>query len=246
MALVAGFVLCAFRARHDGRLYELGIWIGLGMLLKFYPAVFLPFLLFGTGRSAWRALAAAAVTFGLGMLAAFAIWGPAILSPIVFAASRHAAWFSLPALASQLLGPIVGDDLMQKILSLNVVLVALVGGATLWALHRARMNWVWASVLGPLVILLSYKLGHPQFYLPSLASIAAAAFLDPTPFRRLRWLLPFLVLLWVFCWAFGHMHSMPIFDPVSRFTPLLASVFGFGALFAILWQDREARVVAPA
>ena len=71
--------------RHDGRS---GICLALGVLLKYFPVVLLPFLAFDRGRLRPRLLIAAVATIAVGMGLSLVRWGLATLAPLKFAATR--------------------------------------------------------------------------------------------------------------------------------------------------------------
>ena len=87
--------LVAIRARNRGQDFPSGICLALGVLLKYFPLVLLPFLAFDRGRLRPRFLIAAAATIFLGLGLSFAIWGPSTLAPLKFAATRRSNCLSI-------------------------------------------------------------------------------------------------------------------------------------------------------
>ncbi len=93
--LVALLCLGAIRARVRGRDFVSAICLALGVLLKFLPIVFLPFLAIDRGRIRPRLLATAIVAIGLGMGLSYFVWGPTTFSPLTFAANRRSNCLSI-------------------------------------------------------------------------------------------------------------------------------------------------------
>src|SRR4029450_4269765 len=83
-----------------------------------------------------------------------------------------------------------------------------VAGAFLFA-WRARLNWLEGAVLGYLVMLTLYKVGHQQFYVPWLFMVASLPLVNKQSADRMAIiLLPAVLLLslYHFGYAFGSDH----------------------------------------
>jgi hypothetical protein len=69
-----------------------GIYLGLGILLKFMPVVLLPFLVLSERRFHFRVLIYCAGVVILGFAIGVLLWGAATFLPLTFAASRTPQW----------------------------------------------------------------------------------------------------------------------------------------------------------
>ena len=67
---------------------RIGVGVALAALLKYYPLLLLPFMCVDRGAIRLRPLLIGLAVFLVGMLMAFAIWGPIALAPILVAESR--------------------------------------------------------------------------------------------------------------------------------------------------------------
>ncbi len=65
-----------------------GVFLSLGILLKFMPIVILPFLAFGGRRFNWRLVGVCIATVALGFLASVLVWGTSVFTPLFFVATR--------------------------------------------------------------------------------------------------------------------------------------------------------------
>jgi hypothetical protein len=172
-SLVALFVILALEIRERGKHAWSGLFLGLGALLKFYPLLFVPLICLGRqGIIHVRGLFAAAVTFTIGMAAAYGVWGPSVLSPLAFGAVREAKMLSPISFLESLENRIPISPIVEGLKSMNAYMV--VGAAVLAALHGwcARLDFKITALLGIGLTVFTYKVGHYQFYLPWTAVIA--------------------------------------------------------------------------
>lgn len=171
--LVGALTGFALIARHRGHSFEAGVLLGLAVLVKFYPLVFVLFLCIETRgerrRWSWRPLIGAAAVVFPGMLIALAVWGPAAITTLRYAASRPATYLSpLRALAEL---PAT-SDIADALSSANSLLAAAALLVALLIAWRCRLTWLEASAVGMWLVLVVYKVGHAQFYLSWLLVIA--------------------------------------------------------------------------
>ncbi|MEO6395593.1 MAG: glycosyltransferase 87 family protein [Devosia sp.] len=198
-AFVAALILGAVLARLDGRMVLAGLLLGLAALDKYYPALLIPFFAMDARRFEVRLLLSSLGTIAAGMCAAFLIWGGAALEAIIFGVSRDATILSILrpiAVAGRALG--IGDvtDLLVR---LNGPMVVLVWVGAIWLAWRRSDHWLVAACWGLFAVLLTYKVGNPQFWVAWLALVGALPLFERDDADRLaRLALPFAIFLTIF------------------------------------------------
>ena len=186
--LVAALVVFALIARYRGYFVIPGCFLGLAVLLKFYPIILVPMFALDAGRFRWRLIFAAAAITIAGMTFAAVVWGDAIFRPFTMAAERGPTLLSILASLSFFPFLIGGQGVLDFLLKANVVFVAFVALLSTLISWKLRIHWLEASVLGLLAVLLTYKVGHQQFYLPWLFLVAALPLAGTESSRRLMWI----------------------------------------------------------
>ena len=157
-------------ARHKRWFWLVGLLLGLGSLIKFYPLLFAPFFALDRDRGVrLSVLAVAAVTFLAGMAAAVGVWGEAVLSPFTFGVEREAKSLSFPQVLEMTVCAPGAGGLCAAIIDANMYFVLAV--ASVLAIYAALvgMNWKTAVALGIPLVFFSYKVGHNQFLVSWLA-----------------------------------------------------------------------------
>lgn len=174
-ALVSALVVGAIIARQGDRPIGAGLFLGIAALLKFYPIILVPLFAMDAGRVRWKLIVAASAVATAGMGAGALMWGDAITSPLLLAVEREPKILSILSALSFHPYLVGGPGVVDVLVRANVMLVgaaALVSTLVAWKL---KMHWLEASVLGLLAVLITYKVGHQQFYLPWLFLVAATA-----------------------------------------------------------------------
>ena len=164
-AVPAALSLAALHCRVRGNLSLSGLLLGCGVLVKFYPLILLPFLMYEHRRLLWAPGLACAGLVAAGMAVSFLLWGESTLNPILFATDRPGSMLSIfrvisahPETARALFGT---TDVGWA----SIYLMGL-AGATVWAVAAWRnLPVVEASMLGFLAVITSYKVGNQQFLL---------------------------------------------------------------------------------
>lgn len=199
--LVAVVSVAAIDARVKGRDVASGVWIGVGIALKFFPAVLLPVLAFERGRPRLKLLAACAVVLAVSFGTSLLLWGSATARPLIFAGSRQ----SVNSLFSFLRGPIsplrlIWDRPNVDWLSTPLML-AVVLAVSLWCV-RTRVEPARAGLAVVLAGLLFYRTGLTRYHVSIAAVLVYWALMEQdlrTPRRLLiGWLACYLVWL-TFC-----------------------------------------------
>jgi hypothetical protein len=88
--LVGLACVAAVHWRLNNRDWLSGIFVGVGILLKFVPIVILPFLTFNGERVHFRLIMYCAGVVLLGFAASLLVWGPSTFVPLTFALTRDA------------------------------------------------------------------------------------------------------------------------------------------------------------
>src|SRR5262245_26591262 len=204
-ALVASLVVVAMVARHHGHLIVAGCFLGLAVLLKYYPIVLVPLFALEAGHIRARLILAAAAIVLIGMGLTALVWGDAFIKAIAFAIERGPKILSILAALSSYPSLIGGQDVLDILIRTNVVFLAAAGVLIFWIAWRAKLHWLEASVLGFLTVLVIYKVGHPQFYLPWLFLVAALPLAGTPSSRQFGWLcLPLVLFLSAFQWGYTY------------------------------------------
>ena len=163
--LVAALVGLAMLARMDNRLAWAGFLLAIAVLLKLYPAVLIPLFALDRQSLSFRLILSAGTTLLVGFGASFLYWGGNVFSSILFASQRDPSLNSVWILLSEPAAPSPLQIISDAASRYNFVLLAIV--MTVWLLLTWRWNLAWlpSSVVGLLLVLLLYKVGHGQFYI---------------------------------------------------------------------------------
>lgn len=196
---VAALVIGAVLARRDGYLVLAGVLLGLATLDKYYPALLIPFFAFDDRKIDTRVIISALATIIVGMGIGIMLWGRAFIEAIAFGVSRDATILSIfrpISVVGRNLG--VGDwtDLLVRANGPLVLLVWIAAIAFAW---RRRDSWFVASCWGFFAVLLTYKVGHQQFWVTWLALVACLPLANrPDADRLARLSLPYATFLSLF------------------------------------------------
>ena len=196
--------------------------IGLAALVKFYPLLLLPLFALDGRRLRWSVIVSGLAVFCTGVGLALAIWGDGLLHAMMHGANRKAKLLSF---FSSLENMRVKNELVSWLSEHNAALVVAGIAVVFICARRAGRNWLEAAVLGYLVMLTLYKVGHEQFYLPWLFMIAALPLLnEPSADRMAIILMPAVLLLSLF--HFGYDFAS------DHYRSQLSWVRGYGGLIA--------------
>jgi hypothetical protein len=136
--------------------------LAVGILLKYLPVTLLPFLA-ASGRPRWRLVATSALGVALGIAFALAVWGPAVLSPLRFAATRGSSLASIFRFLRGSYSPLrlfVDEPNLDRF---NAPVLAAGLLAAFLACRRLRATPDTAAVIGALTTVLLYQVGFPQY-----------------------------------------------------------------------------------
>ena len=161
--LVALACVYAVRARLRGRDLGSGVFLGLGVLLKFLPVVLIPALILDGRRPRPRVALGAAGVIGGGLAISSAAWGPATFRPLAFAASRGPALLSVFRFLAGRYSPLRPILDPADLARLNAPILAIALLAVALACVRRRVDASTSAVAAALATLLAYKVGFPQY-----------------------------------------------------------------------------------
>ena len=189
---VAALVIGAVLARRDGRMLLAGLLLGLATLDKYYPALLIPFFALDERKVDTRLILAALATTILGLLAGVAIWGRAFFEAIAFGVSRDASILSILRPISVIGRNFGVGDFTDLLVKFNTPMVLLVWTGAIALAWARRDNWLVATCWGFFAVLLTYKVGHQQFWVSWLALVACLPLLNrPDADRLARLSLPY-------------------------------------------------------
>jgi hypothetical protein len=98
-----------------------------------------------------------------------------------------------------------GPEVVSFLIRNNVYFLIAVEIFIVFVSWKLRLNWLEASVLGLLIVLLTYKVGHQQFFIPWLFMVASLPLVNTESARRLAWCcLPFVFFLSIFQWGYAY------------------------------------------
>ena len=196
---VTALILGAVLAHRNGNLVLAGILLGLAALDKYYPALLIPFFAIDRRRVEPRLILAGLLTIAAGVAVAIWLWGTDWLEAIVFGVSRDATILSIIRPIAVLGRHLGVGDITDLLVRFNGPLVLLVWIAALIAAWLRRDDWLAATCWGFFAVLLTYKVGNPQFWVSWLALVAALPLLaTPSADRLARLSWPFALFLTAF------------------------------------------------
>jgi hypothetical protein len=119
-----------------------------------------------------------------------------------------------------------GQGVLNILIKLNAGFVVTAGLASFLIAWKTRMHWLEASVLGLWAVLMTYKVGHQQFYLPWLFLVAALPLAATPSSKRLAYVcVPMVLFLSAFQWgyAYGSDNYHNVLGFIRRHTGFYAS-----------------------
>ncbi len=198
-AFVAALIIGATLARREGNMLMAGILIGLATLDKYYPALLIPFFALDERRVDAHLILASLATVAAGLGIATWLWGTAWLEAIIFGVSRDATILSIFRPIAVLGRQLGVADITDLFVRLNGPLVVIVWLGAITLAWTRRDNWLVGACWGFFAVLLTYKVGNPQFWVAWLAMVAVLPLLnrhDADRLARLSW--TFAIFLSIF------------------------------------------------
>jgi len=232
-ALIAAFIACSVVARARDRTALAGCILGLAILLKYYPVFLVPLFALDKGRFCWRLVAGATIVTVAGLATTLLVWGDTFLAALSFGIERAPKILSILAALNDHPFLIGGPDSLAFLIRTNAIFVLAVEMLIIFVSWYLRLHWLEASVLGLLAILLTYKVGHQQFFIPWLFLVAALPLAQTNSARRLAWFCaPFVLFLSVFQWGYeyGSDHYFNVHGEIRNNVGFVAFPFGVASI----------------
>ncbi len=211
-SMVAALIAFAMLARFRNQLVAAGILLGLAMLLKYYPALLIPFFCLNQRRIVWKPAIAAVITIVIGGVLAWLAWGSDFLYSLTFGATREATYLS-PLFAIKSHSAFGSNAIDDFFITNNMIFVLIVAALAFLASYKLRFTWIEASTTGLFVCLVTYKVGHAQFYLAWIVLLVGLLIQGDRKGKNLVYaFLPFVGLIEAFQFSY-FMRSNQFWDP---------------------------------
>lgn len=197
--LVAALVGAAVLARFRHRSGLVGLFLGLAILLKFYPVLLLPFFVLDGRRLDFRILWTTFAVAAGGLVLSLLVWGGGIVTAWSWIGGRAPGMLALLAALERSPLPFVDPVAIRFLDATSIFLISAVVLATLSFVWWRHLSWIEGATIGLIAVLLVYKGGHPQQYLPWLILTAALLIKPSTRASVFAWMsLPFALFLSAF------------------------------------------------
>jgi hypothetical protein len=203
--LVAAFIVFAiiFRSRHQ--MVLVGVFLGFAILIKYYPIFLVPLFALQKRHFNLRLIVSVIAVIAIGFLIAWALWDTTFLTAFSFGANRGPKLLSILAALRNHPSLVGGPEVVSLLIDKNVYFLIVVEIFIVFVSWKIRLNWLEASVLGQLIVLLTYKVGHQQFFIPWLFMVASLPLVNNESARRLALCcLPFVFFLSIFQWGYAN------------------------------------------
>ena len=203
--LVAAFIVFAiiFRSRHQ--MVLAGVFLGFAILLKYYPIFLVPLFALQKRHFNLRLIMSVVAVIAIGFLIALALWDTTLLTAFSLGANRGPKLLSILAALRNHPNLVGGPEIVSFLIDKNVYFLIVVEIFIVFVSWKIRLNWLEASVLGLLIVLLTYKVGHQQFFIPWLFMVASLPLVNNESARRLALCcLPFVFFLSIFQWGYAY------------------------------------------
>jgi hypothetical protein len=250
--LAAVACVAAVHERSRGRDIAAGSWLAAGILLKYLPAVILPFLVVEGRRVRWKLLFAAMLVTAAGLALSWLVWGESTFRAITYGAARPSTLLSVFRFLRGTYSPLRLAFEAPNVDAFATPCLALAGLAV-FAWYRARrVGPAAGSLLGVLATLLFYRVGFPQYQIVALmlASYWVVAerrpgrdpFLAPALGLYFGWLALFDVF---YALVGGVLHPGDRFAWVEEVVGLPTFLLGTALLVAIAREARRESTGIP-
>jgi hypothetical protein len=241
--------VAALESRGHGRDLQSGLWLGLGVLLKYMPVVLLPFLVLDGKRIRWKLLAATVLVVTLGFGGGVVLWGPSTFRPFLFAATRAPQHLSIYRFLNGLYSPLhFVRAYYAGFLDQWAPLILMLALLRTWSWHRERnVATEPAAVIAMFVTVLFYQVGFAQYQIvPFMLVSWWLATREPA---RPQGRLLAMTLVAYFGWlsTFDVIGCLVDIDGIrmQEWVGLLTFILGIGVLACLVAAARPRREIDP-
>jgi hypothetical protein len=243
--LVACLCVAALHAYRRNNSVIAGGLIAAGTLMKFYPGVLLPLFALQDRRIDGKLVVSFLLVTGLGLGAAYLLWGASIFDPILWAHERPSKHLSIFRFLRGSLSPTPNLDGFSGPCTLGAVL------AVLWYGRRYRIPLSLATFALFLALFTFYRVGHVQYLVLLCGLFPYVALEHRTIFKqdnslRLAALGYFgWISLYLLLYHFGGEFNHPPMNSFREFGGLVTFPLSLWLLLATLQaaRDRDRRNV---
>lgn len=238
-ALVAALVGSAILARFRQQLFLAGIFLGIAVLLKYYPAILVPFFCLDRRKISWSPVVGALSAVAIGGIATLFWWGSGFLQALYFGSSRRPSLLSpLVYVEAQLI-----DTPFVLLLRYNTLIIAALIVLLLLIAWTLKLSWIESATIGLFVSLVIYRVGHQQFYVTLCVLLVGLLAANSARSHRIIFAcLPFVVFLSVYqsvfsqYWESGRLFADGLFLFAASWQPLL--LFALMTVVGLAWAVR--------
>ncbi len=218
-----------------------GVLLGIGILVKYYPLVVLLMLCLDRRRWDWRPIAGSLlVIVPVGAISLMTLGGE-VLDAVAFGGSRAATYLS-PLRALEYLTDGQPGSIADVLSRGNALIVAAVMLVSLALAYRLGLTWLQGATVSLWGVLVSYKVGHAQYYLALMLMLALLLiFKDKRSQRAVLALIPFVAFLEIFQLLYMLQSQGVAFGalPLADLTGVATTFFAAATLLGIIWALRS-------
>ena len=175
-SIIAMLILLACEARKNEKMILTGTLIGIGALIKFYPILFLAFFSISSKKGiSIKCILTGVFVFIFGMFLAYLIWGFDIFNPLLFGSERQPKLLSIIKFLeyfSTIYKFWELQNFVNFLITKNSIFILIILFFIFIHMYMAEIKWEYASIIGILFLLITYKVGHPQFFISWIAFLA--------------------------------------------------------------------------
>ena len=187
----------------------------------------------------WQIGLVAVLVVGAGLALAYAVWGEAIWSPLVTARDRGRSFLSALRLLSD-----HGVGFVQRLITHNMLVVLGIFVLSLAFVRWRGYSWLVGLVVVTLPVLMAYKVGHEQLFIPWVCAVACLPLpRSPEADRAAFAAIPVMVFLSLL--AFVHVRAEHlIYDNLDAWS-VLALIAQSATLLGLTLSNPRRRTEAP-
>ena len=245
-SLVAALIGLGILARFRTSFILCGVFLGLAVLLKYYPALLIPFFCLNARQFNWRLLVSSLSTMLIGFFTTWLTWGWAFIASFSTGADRGPKLLSiLSALQrNQTLG--TESSILSALIYTNALAVVGICCIAYLFAFRMRFSWIEGAAFALLLCLVVYKVGHPQFYIPWLFLLVGLLIQGTSRSKAMAFIsLPYVVFLSAF--QFGYEALTDGYNSIGGFIRDYIGFYAFalGSMTIVMMLINATRSPAP-